>query len=362
MHNTPTHSNSRGSDDSLTEKVVTTSRVQGICESSGANLMTSGAGNDSDSAEKGLSRGSLTITNAEDENEDTKEAGTKEGEKGLTNQVITLPKQQVQWDTFSRYKTQFAWSQNRHIHTFPIPHPKVIIIFASLSLAALLSFLDQTIVSTILPQISLSLPGSVDASWIGTAYLLTSTCFQPLYGRFSDIFGRKTMLLFALTIFVAASGWCGAAKGRLELVVARGVKGVGGGGIINLVMIIVSDVVSLRERGMYQGILGGVVAVANAIGPPVGGVISERLGWRWGFWINLPLGAVVLLVVIFALPLVQVKGRAGEKLKVRCGDGSNGRFFGQGRMILMLCFFLFDRRRWTGWVLLLFWQHLCASL
>ncbi|TPX54807.1 hypothetical protein PhCBS80983_g05727 [Powellomyces hirtus] len=195
-----------------------------------------------------------------------------------------------------------------------LPPRQIVIVFLALSICLMLSLLDQTIVATALPVISTALPGSLDPSWIGTSYMLTSTCFQPLYGRFSDIFGRKCMLLIALFFFLGGSLGCGLSETRLQLVILRAFQGIGGGGILNCAMIIISDVVSLRDRGKYQGILGIVIAAGNALGPPLGGVFSEKVSWRWGFLINIPLGCVATLAVIFLLPLKKVTGNIMGKL------------------------------------------------
>ncbi|KAJ3017917.1 hypothetical protein HKX48_003287 [Thoreauomyces humboldtii] len=194
-----------------------------------------------------------------------------------------------------------------------LPPKQLIIVFLALSSCVLVSLMDQTIVATALPVIARELPGTIDSSWIATAYLLTSTCCQPLYGRFSDIFGRKPMLLTALTIFMAGSAGCGAAQDRLQLIITRAIAGIGGGGLFSLVMITVSDIVSLKDRGKYQGILAAVMACATALGPPLGGIFSDDLSWRWGFFINLPIGAFSALVVILVLPRKRTVGDRKSK-------------------------------------------------
>ncbi|KAJ1539700.1 hypothetical protein HK096_000445, partial [Nowakowskiella sp. JEL0078] len=196
-----------------------------------------------------------------------------------------------------------------------LPPKKIILVMAGLSICVVLAFLDQTIVGTALPSISASLPGTLDPSWVGTSYLLTSACFGPLYGRFADIFGRKSVLIFSLLIFLVGSLGCGVAQDMIQLVAMRAVAGAGGAGMMTLVLISISDVVSLRERGKYQGVMGIVNALGNALGPPLGGIFSEELSWRWGFLINLPLGAIGIIIVILFLPLKKIEGNVKEKLK-----------------------------------------------
>jgi MFS family permease len=113
--------------------------------------------------------------------------------------------------------------------------------------------------------------------------MLTSTALQPVYGRLSDIWGRKVVLLGSLFVFLVGSLACSLSQSMIQLIVFRAIQGLGGGGILTLAMIIISDVVSLKDRGKYQGITGGVVATANSLGPILGGVFTEKLNWRWCF-------------------------------------------------------------------------------
>lgn len=145
----------------------------------------------------------------------------------------------------------------------------------------------------------------------------TSTCFQLLYGRLSDIWSRKLVLFVGLAIFFFGSLAASLARTAPQLIIFRAFTGVGGGGLMTVAQMIVSDVVPLRERGKYQGILGAVVAIANGIGPVVGGALASinRDSWRWIFRLNLPLTAITTLCVFFFMPLRRVEGDWKLKLK-----------------------------------------------
>ncbi|KAE9369700.1 putative tetracycline efflux protein [Stipitochalara longipes BDJ] len=196
-----------------------------------------------------------------------------------------------------------------------LPLKQLLIVFAGLSCALFCSLLDQTIVATALPTLGRVFNDASISSWVGTAYLLSSTAFQPMYGRLSDIFGRKIILLASMGCFLLGSILCAVSQSMTMLIVFRAISGIGGGGILTSVMITVSDVVSLEKRGRYQGILGMVVAIANSIGPLIGGIFTEKVSWRWCFYINIPLTSIAMIIVALVLPLKRVKGNAKEKLK-----------------------------------------------
>ncbi|KAL4249176.1 MFS transporter superfamily protein [Abortiporus biennis] len=197
-----------------------------------------------------------------------------------------------------------------------LPFRKIVVVFSSLSLCILVSTLDSTVVATALPTISNHFHAGSISSWVPSAYLLTSTAFQPLYGRFSDIFGRKATLCFAMALFMLGSLLAGFSPSIISLIIFRGIAGAGGGGIVSMVQIVMSDVVSLRDRGKYQGIIGVVVAFGFALGPFIGGVLSEKVTWRWCFWITLPISAAGIAVVLLVLPLKSVEGNFRKKLLV----------------------------------------------
>ena len=163
-------------------------------------------------------------------------------------------------------------------------------------LCLLLAALDQTIVATALPTIVGDLGGLDQISWVVTAYLLSSTVSVPLFGKISDLYGRKVMLQATIAIFLLGSVLAGAAQSMLQLILARGVQGVGGGGIMAMTFTILGDILSPRERGKYVGYFTGVFASASVIGPLVGGFFVDHVSWRWVFLINLPLGALAMAV------------------------------------------------------------------
>lgn len=163
-------------------------------------------------------------------------------------------------------------------------------IFLGLMLAMLLSALDQTIVATAMPTIGRELANLDELPWVVTAYLLASTAVTPLYGKFSDMHGRRVTLLIAIVVFVIGSVACALAPTMLSLILARGLQGLGGGGLIALSQTIVADMVTPRERGRYQTYFAIVFATASIGGPVLGGFIAENLHWSIIFWINLPLG------------------------------------------------------------------------
>lgn len=171
------------------------------------------------------------------------------------------------------------------------------LLFSALLLVMLLSALDQTIVSTALPTIVGELGGLDRLSWVVTAYILASTIVVPLYGKFGDLFGRKRVLQIAIVLFLAGSALCGLAQNMTQLVLMRGLQGLGGGGLMVVSMAAVADVIPPADRGRYQGLFGGVFGLATVIGPLIGGFIVQHASWRWIFYINLPLGLFALLVI-----------------------------------------------------------------
>jgi EmrB/QacA subfamily drug resistance transporter len=180
-------------------------------------------------------------------------------------------------------------------------HREVLFVILGLLPGIFLAALDQSIVAPALPRIAGELGGSTPLSWLVAAYLLTATASTPIYGKLSDLYGRRALLQAAIAIFVAASLGCALAATMPQLVLARALQGLGGGGLLALSQAAIADVTSVRERGRYQIYLASVWAVASLGGPSCGGFLADYLSWRWIFWINLPVGLLAFLFCRIAL-------------------------------------------------------------
>jgi EmrB/QacA subfamily drug resistance transporter len=184
-----------------------------------------------------------------------------------------------------------------------LSHREILVVLAGLMTGMLLAALDQSIVGTALPRIVSDLGGLNRLSWVVTAYLLTSTAATPLWGKISDLYGRRLIFQAAIVIFLIGSALSGAAQDMAELIGFRAVQGLGAGGLMAIALATIGDVIPPRERGRYQGYFAAVFGLSSVIGPLLGGWLTDGPGWRWIFYINLPIGAAALVATSIALRL-----------------------------------------------------------
>ena len=181
------------------------------------------------------------------------------------------------------------------------PRARVGPVFGALMLVMLMASLDSTIVSTALPTIAGDLGGFSRLPWVVTAYLLASTITTPVAGKLGDLYGRKLVLQIALVVFLVGSILCGLSQNMTELIVFRGLQGLGGGALMVSTQAVIGDVVSPRERGRYSGLMGAVFGISTVVGPLLGGLFVDHLSWNWIFYVNVPIGVVALIVLQLVL-------------------------------------------------------------
>lgn len=184
----------------------------------------------------------------------------------------------------------------------PLAASQIRAVYRGLVIMVGLAALDQSIVSTALPRIVTQLGGMAHLSWVVTAYVLASTAVMPLYGKLSDMYGRRTMLYTAIVTFLVGSALCGLAQNMAELIAFRVIQGLGAGGFMPLAQIVIGDLIPPARRGKRQGSIAAVYALASVVGPVLGGFMTDALGWHSIFFINLPVGAAALWAIARSMP------------------------------------------------------------
>jgi EmrB/QacA subfamily drug resistance transporter len=195
-----------------------------------------------------------------------------------------------------------ALSADESLPAVPLSRNRRIVVTAGLLLGMTLGALEATVVATAMPTVIARLGGLEHYSWVFSAYLLTSTASVPVWGRLSDLRGRRKLYLIGITIFLVGSALCGAAQSMLQLVAARAIQGLGAGCIVPIAITIIGEIYTLRERARMQAVFSGMWGVASILGPLVGGYLTDAISWRWIFYINVPPGIVGALIVARTLP------------------------------------------------------------
>jgi len=192
--------------------------------------------------------------------------------------------------------------QARPVGLRSLPRQQVIITFAGVLLAMFLSSLDQTVVGTAMPRIISDLGGFSHYTWITTAYIITSAVTIPITGKLTDMYGRKFFYLGGLCLFILASVLCGLSNTMTQIVAFRGIQGIGAGVMMANAFTVIGDIFPPAERGKYQGFMSAVFGLSSIVGPTLGGYITDTISWHWVFFINVPLGVIVILLFIFFFP------------------------------------------------------------
>ncbi len=199
-------------------------------------------------------------------------------------------------------------SAQRAAPALPLDHRARMEILFAILLGLFLSALDQTIVGTALPRVVTDLGGNELYTWVVTIYLLTATITGPIYGKLSDQFGRKRLLMFGIGLFLFGSFLSGLSQDMFQLIVFRGIQGLGAGALFPIALAVIGDLFSPQERGKYQGLFGAVFGISAIIGPFLGGFLTDQISWHWVFFVNLPVGAVALAIIWRLMPPLQQTG------------------------------------------------------
>src|SRR4051794_39255426 len=226
--------------------------------------------------------------------------------------IIGCQEQPIDWATMSTSTAATVPPSDTGEYT----HRQILTIIAGLMMGMFLGALDQTIVSTSIRTISDDLHGLSIQAWVTTAYLITSTITTPIYGRLGDLYGRKKLFMFAISVFIVGSALCSLATSMYMLAACRALQGIGAGGLFTLVLAIIGDIVSPRERARYTGYFMATFGTSSVLGPVIGGffashaVILGLTGWRWVFLVNIPIGIAALFVVYRTLHVHHVRREA----------------------------------------------------
>ncbi|WXC63454.1 COP9 signalosome complex subunit 1 [Fusarium graminearum] len=223
------------------------------------------------------------------------------------------------------------------------------LIFVAIALTTFLAALDTSIISTALPTIAADLGSDSLYVWIIDSYLLASTATIPIFAQAANIYGRRGLTLIAVCIFTLGSGLCGGAHNTAMMVGGRAVQGIGGGGVLTMSEIVVCDMVSIRERGMYAGIIGGVWAIAAVVAPVMGGAFAQNISWRWIFYINLPIAGVALVALGLFLKLTRPPSGTFKEQMARIDWGGSVLLIGSVTSIVLALSWGGSEHAWSDW-------------